>query len=598
MATLARWQATIQDEAGNILPGAFVEVRRDVVGGNLAPLFSDRAGTVGLGNPAQADEEGFIAFHVQGGPYRIRAYTGSSLAPTFERIWRYAGIGTASEADLDTLYGRGLVIQSTFENLEGITPVEETDGGWVLDDPDPLKNGYYSREGSVWVWQRGFPDTMARLTVGGGGTENAVQAGVEPGVNPSNVEVFYVDITTPNTGNVTMSINEGAALPVYDISGNQFAPGVFAGRLMLSNEGTSLRSLTDANAAVTSAANAAAAANSAVEAELYKDQAEAAAALSGPTGVYTGYWAGNGIQTVFTMSQQPTSTSHVFVFWTGVEQNPDTYTIDGYNLTFIGGAPPAPTVGEPANNLSYRIVAIADGTAVPPDGSVTATRMDNSAIPTKLHAAADKVTPADDDEFGGTDSAAAFGLVRFKWSNIKAALVTYLSSMLVPTGQIAFHDRSTAPAGWVKTGITIGNAASGAGRANADTLALFTLIWTEFNNTDRPILTSAGGASTRGASAAADYAANKRLPVADPRGRVLRALDDSKGIDTGRLLGTVQGHAVESHTHTGGIAAGTGAGANGGSWVSGFANTGGMATGTSASETRMTNYAALCCIKL
>jgi hypothetical protein len=92
--TLARWQATIVDEAGNIQDGASVTVRREVAGSPLASLFSDRDGLVPTGNPITADSEGFAAFHAAGGAYRITATKGG-----FERVWRYVGIGLAQEQD-------------------------------------------------------------------------------------------------------------------------------------------------------------------------------------------------------------------------------------------------------------------------------------------------------------------------------------------------------------------------------------------------------------------------------------------------------------------------------------------------------------------
>ncbi|HVQ43350.1 MAG TPA: hypothetical protein VMT30_00065 [Candidatus Saccharimonadia bacterium] len=94
---LARWQATIVDEDGTILPGASVEVRQETGGSPLAVLFSDRSGLVSIGNPFVADAEGFAAFHVIGGAYKITATSG-----TFSRTWRYVGIGTASEHDDDS----------------------------------------------------------------------------------------------------------------------------------------------------------------------------------------------------------------------------------------------------------------------------------------------------------------------------------------------------------------------------------------------------------------------------------------------------------------------------------------------------------------
>jgi hypothetical protein len=91
---LARWQATIVDEDGNILPGASVEVREEISGLPLAVLYSDRAGVVSIGNPFVADAEGFAAFHAIGGAYKITATSGA-----FSRIWRYVAVGTAAESD-------------------------------------------------------------------------------------------------------------------------------------------------------------------------------------------------------------------------------------------------------------------------------------------------------------------------------------------------------------------------------------------------------------------------------------------------------------------------------------------------------------------
>lgn len=97
--TMARYQFTVTDEAGNVIPEAHIEVRRERPGQPLAALKSNRAGTSALTNPFDADSEGFAYFHVSGGAFQIRAYTGPSGAPTFERIWRYVAIGLAAETD-------------------------------------------------------------------------------------------------------------------------------------------------------------------------------------------------------------------------------------------------------------------------------------------------------------------------------------------------------------------------------------------------------------------------------------------------------------------------------------------------------------------
>lgn len=96
-------------------------------------------------------------------------------------------------------------------------------------------------------------------------------------------------------------------------------------------------------------------------------------------------------------------------------------------------------------------------------------------------------------------------------------------------GEVQDYVGTSAPTGWlICNGKTIGNASSGGtARANADTSALFTLLWNAAS-TDKNlgIYDSGGSASTYGASAAADFAANKRLALPDIRGRVTAGYDD------------------------------------------------------------------------
>jgi hypothetical protein len=91
--SLAVWQRTIVDDAGNALPGAMVEVRHETTG-NLAVLKSNRAGTIGKSNSFAADANGFAQFFVAGGVYRIVATSGAYSAQ-----WDYVAIGTAAETD-------------------------------------------------------------------------------------------------------------------------------------------------------------------------------------------------------------------------------------------------------------------------------------------------------------------------------------------------------------------------------------------------------------------------------------------------------------------------------------------------------------------
>lgn len=103
-----------------------------------------------------------------------------------------------------------------------------------------------------------------------------------------------------------------------------------------------------------------------------------------------------------------------------------------------------------------------------------------------------------------------------------------------PVGAVTMYTATSAPSGWVRcNGRTIGNAASLATeRANADTADLYTHLWTNFADAQCPV---SGG---RGASAAADYAANKAIGLPDWRGRSPFGLDDMGNSTAGRL-GTV-----------------------------------------------------------
>jgi hypothetical protein len=109
---LARREFTVVDESGNIVTDAQVEVRREVAGTPLAPIFSDRDGLTPLANPFPVDEDTAVAaFHAAGGAYRVRAFkTG------FERVERYVAIGTMAETDA------GLIISA------------DVPTAWVFDD--------------------------------------------------------------------------------------------------------------------------------------------------------------------------------------------------------------------------------------------------------------------------------------------------------------------------------------------------------------------------------------------------------------------------------------------------------------------------------
>jgi hypothetical protein len=127
----------------------------------------------------------------------------------------------------------------------------------------------------------------------------------------------------------------------------------------------------------------------------------------------------------------------------------------------------------------------------------------------------------------------------FEWINQNTVtLENNLLTTLQPTGLAQFYMGTTPPAGWVLAdGGSIGNAASGAtNRANADTEALFTLLWNSMADAQAPV---SGG---RGAGAAADFAINKNITIPDMRGKA--------PVGTGGVAPAIHGDNGGSETHT------------------------------------------------
>lgn len=94
---------------------------------------------------------------------------------------------------------------------------------------------------------------------------------------------------------------------------------------------------------------------------------------------------------------------------------------------------------------------------------------------------------------------------------------------------------------------TIGNASSGAAIAAAWTQTLFEHLWSQYDNTRCPLLDSSGSPTSRGASGAADWAANRRITLPDFRGRTVIGAGTGSSL-TARTKGSVGG--AETHTLT------------------------------------------------
>lgn len=120
--TLFRWQAPVQDEEGNVVPGASVEVRFEG-SGLLATLYADKAGLIPLGNPFTADDNGAAVFYAAPGFYRITATSGFLITEA-----RDANVGPMNPTIYDT---EGEEVDAfTASNIR----YDNTTSGLVADD--------------------------------------------------------------------------------------------------------------------------------------------------------------------------------------------------------------------------------------------------------------------------------------------------------------------------------------------------------------------------------------------------------------------------------------------------------------------------------
>jgi hypothetical protein len=129
---------------------------------------------------------------------------------------------------------------------------------------------------------------------------------------------------------------------------------------------------------------------------------------------------------------------------------------------------------------------------------------------------------------------------------VQAAIAAALSTAAFFTGELKdLAGNVAAPTGWVLAiQGTIGNAASGGTiRAHADCANLFAHLWT-LTNTIAPVLP--GG---RGASAAADFAANKTIGGLDFRGMTRISADNLGGTASNRAPGYTIGVAAGESAH-------------------------------------------------
>lgn len=140
------------------------------------------------------------------------------------------------------------------------------------------------------------------------------------------------------------------------------------------------------------------------------------------------------------------------------------------------------------------------------------------------------------------------------------------SASPISPGTVAHFAASTAPAGWIK--------ANGALISRTAYAALFAAIGTTYGVGD--------GSTT--------------FALPDLRGEFLRGLDDSRGVDPARVMGSSQNGSNQSHTHLGGVETNVGLSPGASSYfLANSLNAPSQASG--GTESRPRNVALLACIK-
>lgn len=162
----------------------------------------------------------------------------------------------------------------TVDDLEEAVLVSKV-SAWVVADPDADLNGVYGWTGSAWVWVLPLPYSFVVGQDTGAGSPNAIQ--ISTRVPVSQEMVITVSIFEDTTGSpVTVSINGGAPLTVKTNRGSN-ASALTAGMdIWFRIRGTDARLLNDQNVSALVA-----------QAESFRDQAQAFAAIIDPSTYYT-----------------------------------------------------------------------------------------------------------------------------------------------------------------------------------------------------------------------------------------------------------------------------------------------------------------------
>ena len=210
-------------------------------------------------------------------------------------------------------------------------------------------------------------------------------------------------------------------------------------------------------------------------------------------------------------------------------------TGDGFELSEVGGqgpqgpagpqGPQGPTgsgsgdllAAQNLNDLANKATAVSNLGLTEAKTLADATWAANKLFKTTSASAVAMIDFLDEDDMASNSASAVPSQ-----QSVKAYVDAAVTSRM--TGEVIDWALSTLPSGWLWLDArTIGDASSSAtARANADTQALFVALWNSMADTEAPV------SSERGANAAADFAAHRRLTLPDARDRVIAGISAAR----------------------------------------------------------------------
>lgn len=268
---------------------------------------------------------------------------------------------------------------------------------WVVADPIPANNGIYRKDMGLglggWTRLADLPYEFIKATNSGAGTANAIIASTSLPIPENDAEALIaLPIFVTNTASpVTVSINGATPLTIKTNSGSDVSVGGLTAGTIVSGykSGSTFRMLSDQS----SIAIQAAAEGAAELAEAWaqgtepggpgtksaKEWAEDVGGIA--LGIASFSFAGDGVETDFTLPVAPGIAGNVRVAIDGVSQRPTAaYTVSGTTLQFTAQPPDGSEI------FGFIITATEIEIGVPDAGSVGAAQIDQNDAPAIMDA--------------------------------------------------------------------------------------------------------------------------------------------------------------------------------------------------------------------